>query len=45
MLYAGNIHYKLGSPQKAKQYYKIILGIDPDNKTARTNMQVIEQKP
>ncbi|MFC2061959.1 tetratricopeptide repeat protein [Elusimicrobiota bacterium] len=41
MLYAGNVCYKTGKVDEAVEYYKIILAIDPENKTANMNMQAI----
>ncbi len=42
-LYAGNLYFKIGKTDKAVEFYNIILSIDPDNTTARSNLNVIDK--
>ncbi len=43
ILYAGNINFKLGKKDKAIDCYKTILAINPDNKVAATNLNIISK--
>jgi tetratricopeptide (TPR) repeat protein len=43
LLYAGNIHYQMGNYQKAEDYYRIILAIEPGHTTARSNLEAIKK--